>query len=65
MKGQSNGPNAYILVYTDDDGNLTKVLFENQGEGATFNVKTPDKDKDEKKNQKPKEEKPKQEQPNR
>lgn len=64
MKGQANGPNAYILVYTDEDGNLTKVLFENQGGGSTFNVKTPQKE-DDKKNQKPKQDKPKQEQPNR
>jgi hypothetical protein len=64
MKGQAHGTNAYILVYTDDDGNLTKVLFENQGGGAEFNVKTPE--KNEKKNDKPKQEnKPKQEQPNR
>ena len=42
----------------------TKVLFENQGGGSEFNVKTPE--KDEKKNDKPKQEnKPKQPQPNR
>ncbi|MCW1922793.1 hypothetical protein OKA05_09545 [Luteolibacter arcticus] len=64
MRGQAHGPNAYILVYTDDDGNLTKVLFENQGGHSTFNVKTPEKD-DPKKNQKPKQDKPKQVQPNR
>ena len=63
MKGQAIGPNAYILVYTDEDGNFAKALFENQGGGAIFNVKTPEKDQ---KNDKPNQDnKPKLVKPNR
>ncbi|MEK7953132.1 hypothetical protein [Luteolibacter soli] len=62
MKGQSIGPNASILVYTDDKGNLTKALFENQGGGTQFDVKTPPKKEDDKGKDKPKD-KPKQDKP--
>lgn len=65
MRGQSHGPNAYILVHTDEDGNMTKTIFQSDGEGSTFNVKTPDKKEDDKKAPKPQQDKPKQEQPNR
>jgi hypothetical protein len=64
MRGQALGPTAYILIHTDSEGNLTKVVTHNPDGGFEGNIKTPEK-KDDKKNQKPKQEKPKQEQPNR
>lgn len=63
MRAQALGAGAYILIHTDGEGNLTKVVTHNPG-GLEANVKTPPK-KDDKKNQKPKQDKPKQEQPNR
>ncbi|RYD64555.1 MAG: hypothetical protein EOP83_09460 [Verrucomicrobiaceae bacterium] len=63
MRAQALGAGAYILIHTDGEGNLTKVVTHNPG-GLEANVKTPPK-KDDNKNQKPKQDKPKQVQPNR
>lgn len=56
MQGQAKGATAYILIHTDGEGNLTKVVTHNP-EGFEADVKTPPK-KDDKKNQKPKQVQP-------
>lgn len=63
-RAQALGAGAYILIHTDADGNMTKVVTHNPG-GFEMNVKTPPKTDDKKQPQKPKQDKPKQEQPNR
>ncbi|MCW1887354.1 hypothetical protein OKA04_21635 [Luteolibacter flavescens] len=42
MQGQAKGAKAYILIHTDGDGNLTKVVTHNP-DGFEANVKTPPK----------------------
>jgi lipopolysaccharide export system protein LptA len=68
-RAQALGAGAYILIHTDSEGNMTKVVTHNP-EGFEMNVKTPpktDDKKDDKKGQpqKPKQDKPKPAQPNR
>ena len=62
MRAQAIGTGAYILIHTDGEGNLTKVVTHNPG-GFEANLPTPEKDL--KKGQKPKQDKPAPVKPNR
>jgi lipopolysaccharide export system protein LptA len=64
-RAQALGAGAYILIHTDADGNMTKVVTYNPG-GFEANLPTPPKKDDNKQQpQKPKQDKPKPVQPNR